>query len=151
MDVLKLEFPGSIHVSTVGLATATDREIWDFAAGNGFTIVSKDADFHHMSFLYGAPPKTVWIRLGNCTTAKLVSFLTRKSETMRVFLNDGKPPCWSSTKTDLRAGDSLLCARMEHQETVGRNLASATIPITMNPTSTMPWAMAKGGSLPIGA
>ena len=88
VDVLKLEFPGSIHVSTVGLATATDREIWDFAESSGFTIVSKDADFHHMSFLYGPPPKTVWIRLGNCTTAKLSSFLTRKSETIRVFLHD---------------------------------------------------------------
>lgn len=88
VDLLAQDFPNSLHVATIGLSTATDREIWDFATKNGFAIVSKDADFHHLSFLYGSPPKTVWIRIGNCTTARLVSVMIRKSEAMRAFLHD---------------------------------------------------------------
>jgi hypothetical protein len=38
-------FPGSSQVVLVGLAQANDRDIWDYAAANGFTVVSLDADF----------------------------------------------------------------------------------------------------------
>ncbi|MGM0575655.1 MAG: DUF5615 family PIN-like protein [Myxococcota bacterium] len=61
-------FPGSDHVRNVGLGAADDETIWRHAADNGFAIVSKDADFHQMSFLYGPPPKVVWLRVGNCST-----------------------------------------------------------------------------------
>lgn len=46
-------FPGSVHISQVGGLAADDVAIWDHARDNGFTIVSKDSDFHHMSFLLG--------------------------------------------------------------------------------------------------
>ncbi len=72
---LQLDFPGSIHVRDVGLQTSTDVEIWDYAAEHDFTIVSKDSDFHHLSFVQGAPPKTIWIRLGNCTTLDIEQLL----------------------------------------------------------------------------
>ena len=38
-------------------------------------LISKDADFHQMSLVHGAPPKVVWIRLGNCTTGDVVRLL----------------------------------------------------------------------------
>jgi hypothetical protein len=41
----------------------------------GFVIVSKDGDFADLSVLYGAPPKIVWIRRGNCSTAAIVTLL----------------------------------------------------------------------------
>ena len=43
--------PQSAHVRDIGLARAPDRIVWDHAAENGFAIVSKDEDFHHLSFL----------------------------------------------------------------------------------------------------
>lgn len=46
-------FPGSVHVTSVGLDIAEDRAIWEFATTNEFTIVSKDSDFRQLSFLYG--------------------------------------------------------------------------------------------------
>ncbi len=55
-------FPGSVHVREVGFSTAEDAMVWEYAAGNGLTIVSKDADFHQLSFARGHPPKVVWIR-----------------------------------------------------------------------------------------
>jgi predicted nuclease of predicted toxin-antitoxin system len=33
--------------------------VWHYAAEGGFTIVSKDADFHEHSFLLGHPPKVM--------------------------------------------------------------------------------------------
>ncbi len=62
-------FPDSEHVRNVNLYEADDRTIWDYAGAKGLAIVSKDEDFHQLSFLYGAPPKVVWVRLGNCTTS----------------------------------------------------------------------------------
>ena len=53
-------FPDSEHLKHVGLAPADDRTVWDYAGKNGFAIISKDSDFHQMSFLYGAPPKAIW-------------------------------------------------------------------------------------------
>jgi predicted nuclease of predicted toxin-antitoxin system len=62
-------FPESQHVADLGLETATDREIWDHAREHGQLIVSKDSDFRQFAFLYGPPPKAVWLRVGNASTA----------------------------------------------------------------------------------
>jgi predicted nuclease of predicted toxin-antitoxin system len=48
--------PGAAHVRELGLAAATDTEVWQAAAAGHWTLVSKDADFHQMSFLLGSPP-----------------------------------------------------------------------------------------------
>lgn len=52
-----------------------DDAVWDYAKVQGFAIVSKDSDFAERSFLYGSPPKVVWIRLGNCSTATIEQLL----------------------------------------------------------------------------
>lgn len=81
-------FPGSTHVREQGLATSEDLEVWRFAATGGYTIVTKDADFHQMSFLYGHPPKVVWLRLGNCTTSRIESVLLARTEALLQFERD---------------------------------------------------------------
>jgi predicted nuclease of predicted toxin-antitoxin system len=62
------EFPGSRHVRDVGLRGTTDQDIWNFAGAADFTIVTKDDDFRGLSLLRGAPPKVIWLVIGNCTT-----------------------------------------------------------------------------------
>jgi predicted nuclease of predicted toxin-antitoxin system len=64
-------FPDSAHVRNLNLHEADDHTVWEYACAHGFAIVSKDEDFHQLSFLYGPPPKVVWVRLGNCTTADI--------------------------------------------------------------------------------
>ena len=71
---LVAEFPGSTHVRTVGLPTSPDPDVWAFAAANGLTIVSKDTDFQQRAARFGHPPKVIWVRLGNCTTADIQTF-----------------------------------------------------------------------------
>ena len=52
-----------------------DGIIWEYASVNAFVIVSKDADFHQRSLLYGHPPKFVYLRIGNSPTSKIVQIL----------------------------------------------------------------------------
>lgn len=58
-------FRDSVHVRDVGLKATDDPLVWDYARDNDFMIVSKDADMHDLSRVFGNPPKVVWLRLGN--------------------------------------------------------------------------------------
>lgn len=68
-------FPGSLHVRDVGLQAADDDIVWLYAGDHGLTIVSKDSDFRQRSFLYGPPPKVIWVQRGNCPTAEIEAIL----------------------------------------------------------------------------
>jgi predicted nuclease of predicted toxin-antitoxin system len=78
-------FPGSAHVRDCGLKGRPDEEVWQYAQGNGFVIVSKDADFHERGLLYGPPPKLVWLRIGNCTRDDLLRLITTHEQDIRAF------------------------------------------------------------------
>lgn len=54
----------------------------------GFTLVSKDADFHQRSFLFGYPPKVVWIRRGNCSTDDIERLLRQHHAEVLAFERD---------------------------------------------------------------
>lgn len=73
-------FPASTHVRDVGLRAADDPAVWEHARLNGFLIVSKDADMHDLSLLFGNPPKVIWLRMGNCSTAQVENLLRREFE-----------------------------------------------------------------------
>lgn len=81
-------FPGSAHVRDVGLARATDSAIWDYALNHGYAIVSKDSDFHQVSFVRGQPPKVIWLRRGNCTTADIETMLRSNRVGILAFGNE---------------------------------------------------------------
>lgn len=81
-------YPGSTHVTAAGLDEADDRAIWEFAKTNDFTIVSKDSDFRQLSFVFGQPPKTVWLRIGNATTATAEQTLRDASASIDAFAAD---------------------------------------------------------------
>ena len=70
-------FPGAQHVHTLGLHEATDEAVWQFAREQGYTIVSRDADFSELTVLQGFPPKVVWISRGNCSTKEIEALLRR--------------------------------------------------------------------------
>ena len=80
------QFPGSRHVRDVGLRGATDQGIWDFAAAADFTIVTKDDDFRGLSLLRGAPPKVIWLVIGNCTTREILQILTENDAAIFSFI-----------------------------------------------------------------
>ncbi|NET02299.1 MAG: hypothetical protein F6K61_17360 [Sphaerospermopsis sp. SIO1G1] len=71
-------FPDSLHVRDVGMKATVDPVVWNYAKDNDFIIVSKDADMHDLSLLFGNPPKVIWLRLGNCSTVKVENLLRRE-------------------------------------------------------------------------
>ena len=78
-------FPAALHVRLLHRGGAPDPDVWKLAGEHGCVLVTKDADFHRLSLLHGAPPKVVWLRLGNCSTADIVRLLTEHADDMRHF------------------------------------------------------------------
>jgi len=81
-------FPSSAHVDSVGLHAQADSAIWNFARDNSFAIVSKDDDFRQLSFLHGAPPKVIWLSVGNATTDPILRILNDKRPAIEAFESD---------------------------------------------------------------
>ena len=61
-------FPGFGHIVDLGMESAPDIEVWEYARVNGYVITTKDSDFNELGLVSGFPPKVVWIRCGNCST-----------------------------------------------------------------------------------
>ena len=78
-------FPDSRHVRDLGLKGKTDEEIWAYAGANYFAIISKDKDFYQRALLFGAPPKFIWLCLGNCTRNDLLALIQRHERDMLGF------------------------------------------------------------------
>jgi predicted nuclease of predicted toxin-antitoxin system len=82
-------FAGSLHVRDIGMKATDDPIVWEYAKNNGFMIVSKDADMHDLSLVFGNPPKVVWVRLGNCSTRQVENLLRQHFEAIKLFSEDG--------------------------------------------------------------
>lgn len=81
-------FPHSAHVDRIGLGSVPDRNVWEYAREHGYTLVSKDSDFHELSVLLGYPPKVIWLKRGNCTNNQIELILRNKAEQIESLLND---------------------------------------------------------------
>lgn len=81
-------YPGSVHVSTVGLGAASDQIVWEFARQNDYMITTKDADFGELGLLWGFPPKVIWIRRGNASTQAIEVLLREDFEAIAALRDD---------------------------------------------------------------
>jgi predicted nuclease of predicted toxin-antitoxin system len=86
-------FPESNHVRLLGLSEVGDQVLWDYAKANGFTIVSQDVDFAEMAALLRGPPKVIWLRAGNQSTAVISALIRRHAELIVAFGNDVGATC----------------------------------------------------------
>jgi len=62
------------HVADLGLATATDQEIWETALARNAVLVSKDRDFAQWAVARRPSPQVVWLRVGNRDTPGLLAW-----------------------------------------------------------------------------
>ncbi|AKE62392.1 hypothetical protein NIES3806_15460 [Microcystis aeruginosa NIES-3806] len=81
-------FPDSLHVRDVGMKATIDPIVWNYAKDNDLMIVSKDADMHDLSLVFGNPPKVIWLRLGNCSTLQVENLLRREFSRIKLFYQD---------------------------------------------------------------
>lgn len=88
LQALSVLYTGSTHVRDVGLARADDESVWRYAAEHTFVLVTKDADFRQRSFLFGAPPKVIWVRHGNSSTDDILGLLRIHQAAILAFNED---------------------------------------------------------------
>jgi predicted nuclease of predicted toxin-antitoxin system len=81
-------YPDSAHVRDIGLRGAADQVVWAYAAQQRFLLTSKDADFYQRSLVFGAPPKVLWLRFGNVSTAAMAVLLRQRYVAVRRFHED---------------------------------------------------------------
>ena len=86
-------FPFAKQVRELNLENSTDRQIWEFAKKNDYTIITFDADFYDFSIIWGHPPKIVWIRTGNKTTKEVELILRNHVQTIEDFSKDDELAC----------------------------------------------------------
>ena len=81
-------YPDSSHVKSHGLIHTDDLLIWSFAREHGYTIASKDSDFHQRSLVFGHPPKFVYLRVGNGPTSHITQLLRSNFVLLAAFDSD---------------------------------------------------------------
>jgi len=86
-------FPESAQVRALGLDQAHDDEIWRHAQKEGFVIVTLDSDFADIASLRGSPPKIVWLRCGNQTSAVVERILRNNVSIIQAFAEADEPVC----------------------------------------------------------
>lgn len=86
--MLEAHFPGSTHVRDDGLARADADTIWKYAADHGFAVVSKDSDFHQRRLTLSAPPKFIWVRVGDASTAAIGALIIERRAELEAFTQD---------------------------------------------------------------
>jgi len=86
-------YADSAHVHQCGLGSTDDAQIWQYAKDNGFTIVSKDSDFQERSILAGHPPRIIWLRATNCSSAEIENLLRAAYPIITWFISEGEQSC----------------------------------------------------------
>ena len=84
------------HVVDVGLRDADDAQVWGYAVREGTVILTKDEDFASRRLREPDGPTIVWLRVGNCSRAALLRWLT---------------PLLSSIEALVAAGESVIEVR----------------------------------------
>ena len=84
-SLLVESYPGAHHVGQIGLRGAPDEVVWRAAAERDCILVTKDEDFHRLSVLRGAPPRVIWLRLGNASTEDVARLLRERREDIERF------------------------------------------------------------------
>ena len=85
---LAATFPGCTHTEMLGFDRTPDHDLWRYAREHGFSILTKDTDYEQLSMLRGAPPKVVWLRIGNAPTSRVLDVLAKHHAAIVDFLRD---------------------------------------------------------------
>ena len=76
------------HVWDVELNSTPDSVVWEYAKSHGSVLVTKDSNFMRSSATLGHPPKVIWLRLGNSTTADVAALLRNCYDDVLAFCQD---------------------------------------------------------------
>jgi len=83
---IKAVFIGSEHISSLGLKGQADRQIWNLAKQEDFTIVTYDEDYFELTQLMGFPPKVIWLRNMKLSNQGIAMLLLSKQDDIIKFM-----------------------------------------------------------------
>jgi predicted nuclease of predicted toxin-antitoxin system len=87
-------FEKLVHVKTNGWINWKDYDIFMSARKLQYdAVITLDDDFNKLLLQHGAPPKVIWLKTGNCSTAKLTDVIISHKEVIHNFLSDAAFDC----------------------------------------------------------
>ncbi len=82
------------HIKSLDLIDANDYQIFLAARQHGYAaVLTQDEDFYSLLLEHGTPPKIIWLRTGNCSTAFLAEVILRNIDLIHLFLQDDIQDC----------------------------------------------------------
>ena len=74
------------HLYDLGLHRLTDEAIWHRVGMERSILITKDDDFLHLASRSDSPARLLWVRLGNCRNATLMTaFASSLDRIIRAF------------------------------------------------------------------
>ena len=67
--------------------------MWKTALWGRQAILSKDSDFSELSAIEEAPPKVIWLRVGNVRPVEIEMLIRNRTGEIGEFLADPERPC----------------------------------------------------------
>lgn len=61
----------AFSLKELGMLKTADKEIYNLASKKNIIILTKDEDFAELLRLNGAPPKVIWVTVGNISNEQL--------------------------------------------------------------------------------
>lgn len=81
----------AVHLRTLGLRHAKDKEIFSAARQAGVILMTKDVDFVEMVLRLGTPPAIIWLTCGNTSNEALRVLLKMTIRNALSLIDNGEP------------------------------------------------------------
>ena len=78
------------HVVDVGLRDADDAQVWEYAVRERIAVLTKDEDIAARRLREPLGPTIIWLRVGNCSRAALVRWLTPLLDSIEALVDAGE-------------------------------------------------------------
>lgn len=90
-EELRVWLPGAMHVSELGLSSASDSSVREEAERRGLVVMSKDADFPALSLIARSMTpegslRVIHLQIGNRTTARTIEIVQQNRSVIEEFL-----------------------------------------------------------------
>lgn len=93
IPVIVAAYPESSQIALLGMESADDRQVWEYAKQEGYILVTQDSDFYDLSALHGHPPKVIWLKCGNQPRRRIVEILLSAQEDIQDFADNLNLSC----------------------------------------------------------
>lgn len=96
---------------------------YGYAKNNNLILISKDADMHQRSFMFGPPPKVIWVRLGNAQLGEVGKIVRHHFEASKRLTQTFTHPFSVCRKSQMSVGKLTSHLSQPHNTTTRASLS----------------------------